>query len=86
MKFNWNLIAVLLYCIIFWIAVGIVSCSLSGCATFEYTDPTCHIKVATLGKNIKIDPNGLMSTISAEDKGIIEAVAGFVAGAAAFGL
>lgn len=59
---------------------------LVGCATFEYKDADCHIKVATLGKNIKIDPNGLMSTVSAEDKGIIEAVAGFVAGAAAFGL
>jgi hypothetical protein len=57
-----------------------------GCATFEYEDADCHIKVATLGKDIAIDPNGIMSTVSPKNQGIIEAVAGFVAGAAAFGL
>jgi hypothetical protein len=59
---------------------------LVGCSTFEYTDSTCHIKVTTLGKDIAIDPNGIMSTVSPKNQGIIEAVAGFAAGAAVVGL
>lgn len=59
---------------------------LCGCATFEYHDADCDLKTTTLGKDIVIDPNGVMSTVSPKNQGIIEAIAGFVAGFAVFGL
>lgn len=53
---------------------------LTGCATFEYCDSDVTIKTATLGKDIVIDPNGVMSTVSPKNQGIIEAILGGIAG------
>lgn len=67
------------------LAIGLLLFMCS-CATFEYQDAECTIKTATLGKDIVIDPNGMMSTVSPKNQGIIEAIAGFVAGLVAAGI
>lgn len=53
---------------------------LCGCATFEYHDAECDFKSTTVGKDIIVDPNGVMSTVSPKNQGIIEAILGGVAG------
>lgn len=58
---------------------------LASCATFEaeVTMPNGEqwkIKSTTLGKDIVIDPNGLISTVSPKNQGILEAIGGFIAG------
>lgn len=65
-----------------------IAFGLCGCAYLEAETKgdDIHIKSVTVGKDIVIDPNGLMSTVSPKNQGIIEALAGFAAGFAVFGL
>lgn len=68
--------------------VGLLLFWLCGCATFEadIQGDNVHLKSMTLGKDIVIDPNGVMSTVSPKNQGIVEACVGFVAGFAAAGM
>lgn len=60
------------------IALSMLVCQ--GCATIEYHDETCDFKSTTIGKDIVVDPNGVMSTVSPKNQGIIEAFLGGLAG------
>lgn len=72
--------------LLIWIAILSAMVSwLCSCATFKadvfYPDGTeVKMDVATLGKDVKADPNGLMSTVSPKDSVIIDAIMGGIAG------
>lgn len=59
---------------------------LCGCATVKVKDGDFELEAATLLKDVRTDPNGVLSTVSPQSPGIIEAAAGFIAGFAVFGL
>ena len=58
----------------------LVVINFSGCATFEIQTPDLKIKSTTIGKDIVIDPNGVMSTVSPKNQGILEVLFGGIAG------
>jgi hypothetical protein len=75
MRAIWNMIAVLLYCLLFWAVATFV-----GCATATVETPDVKITYNAVLRDLKYDPNGIEIKTSPTAEGIVTGVVGLVVG------